>query len=143
MRMSGGPAWIRSERYDLEAIAPAGAIPPGLSSPEIEKLMMVMLQNLLATRAKLAVRATNQKEIPALTRSRFPKTGLRLLKSQTDEKGLRKRSRITPALRATASTAGWGAGFTPKRSGHDRSCGLRRELERQTCHRQDRDQGTL
>jgi len=84
MRMSGGPDWIRSERYDVEAIAPAGAIPAGLSSPEIDKLMMVMLQNLLATRTKLGVRHES-KELPAYAVT-VSKTGLRLLKSQTDEK---------------------------------------------------------
>ena len=50
----GGPEWIRSDRYDLEARA---------SGPTTEKQMMQMLQLLLAERFRLQVH-TEQREEP-------------------------------------------------------------------------------
>jgi uncharacterized protein (TIGR03435 family) len=55
-RLSGGPDWIRAERYDIEARAEKGAIAPNISSEARGQLMRSMLQSLLADRFKLAVR---------------------------------------------------------------------------------------
>ncbi len=48
-QVEGGPKWIDSDRYDLEAKAPDAAVPPG------ERQLMVMLQHLLAERFHLSV----------------------------------------------------------------------------------------
>jgi uncharacterized protein (TIGR03435 family) len=52
-QVSGGPKWLDSERYDIEAKAAGGARPT-------EKEMMAMLQRLLADRFALAVRRENR-----------------------------------------------------------------------------------
>ncbi len=62
-RLSGGPGWIRSERYDIEATAEAGAIPAGASEKVRIDKMKLMLQVLLADRFKLVIRHET-KEIP-------------------------------------------------------------------------------
>ena len=53
-RLSGLPSW--RETYDIEAKAPANAVPPGL--PEVEKRsrMQAMIRGLLADRFKLVMR---------------------------------------------------------------------------------------
>src|SRR5689334_17059623 len=63
-RLSGGPDWIRSEGFDIEAVPPEGAIPASLPVREQENRSRRMLQSLLADRFKLAVRRET-KEIPA------------------------------------------------------------------------------
>jgi uncharacterized protein (TIGR03435 family) len=55
-RISGGPDWVRSEAYDIEATAPAGAIPAGSSAKALNDKMKLMLQELLADRFKLTIR---------------------------------------------------------------------------------------
>ena len=55
-RLIGGPGWIGSERYDIEAKAEKDAIPRGLASEARKQKMRLMLQALLAERFKLAVR---------------------------------------------------------------------------------------
>ena len=54
-RLSGGPEWINSERFDIEAKAPQGVITPGLSEKSRNDKLMPMLQTLLADRFKLAI----------------------------------------------------------------------------------------
>jgi uncharacterized protein (TIGR03435 family) len=63
VRLSGGPDWIRSEFYDIEATPPKGSIPEGLSQREVEKRVYAMLQVLLEDRFKLTMHR-EQKEIP-------------------------------------------------------------------------------
>jgi len=63
-RLSGGPAWARSEKYDIEATPGTSAIPPGLSAKAREDRARVMLQALLADRFKLNVRRET-KQLPA------------------------------------------------------------------------------
>ena len=52
----GGPDWLNSERYNIEAKASAGAIPLGLPLAAREGKMKPMLQALLADRFKLLLR---------------------------------------------------------------------------------------
>jgi len=63
VRLSGGPDWIRSEYYDIEATPPKGSIPEGLSQREVEKKVYAMLQVLLADRFKLTMHR-EMKELP-------------------------------------------------------------------------------
>jgi uncharacterized protein (TIGR03435 family) len=83
-RLSGGPAWIRSERYDIEAAAEKGAIPPELPSKERDARMRSMLRTLLADRFKLTVRRET-KELPVYALV-VGKNGPKLEKSKTEEK---------------------------------------------------------
>jgi uncharacterized protein (TIGR03435 family) len=62
-RISGGPEWLRSERFDIEARAESGAIPAGAPSAERERRMRIMLQNLLADRFRLSLH-TDVRETP-------------------------------------------------------------------------------
>ena len=55
-RLIGGPGWIGSERYDIEAKAEKEAIPAGTPSEARKQKMRLMLQALLAERFKLAIR---------------------------------------------------------------------------------------
>jgi uncharacterized protein (TIGR03435 family) len=64
VRLSGGPDWIRSERYDIEATAGSGAVPAGLFAKAREGKTRLMLQALLADRFKLTVRRET-KQLPA------------------------------------------------------------------------------
>jgi uncharacterized protein (TIGR03435 family) len=53
-RLSGLPDW--RERYDIEAKAPANAVPPGLPESEKRGRMQGMIRRLLADRFKLVMR---------------------------------------------------------------------------------------
>ena len=53
-RLSGLPAW--RETYDIEAKAPANAVPAGLSGPERRGRMQGLVRRLLADRFKLVMR---------------------------------------------------------------------------------------
>jgi uncharacterized protein (TIGR03435 family) len=55
-RLTGGPDWIRGERFDIEATAEPGAIPTGASPDERDKAMHTMLRALLAERFQLKIR---------------------------------------------------------------------------------------
>jgi uncharacterized protein (TIGR03435 family) len=63
LRLSGGPEWLRSERFDIEARAEPGAVPAGMRSVERQQRMQMMLRNLLADRFKLSVH-TEIREMP-------------------------------------------------------------------------------
>jgi uncharacterized protein (TIGR03435 family) len=84
VRLSGGPDWIRSERYDIEATAEQGAIPSGASPQLLNEKMRLMLQKLLADRFKLTIRR-DVKEIPVYALG-VSKTGPKLKKSGMTEK---------------------------------------------------------
>jgi uncharacterized protein (TIGR03435 family) len=62
-RLTGGPAWLRSDRYDVEAKAGEAAIPAGLPAEAKMARMRLMLQKLLADRFKLALHRET-KELP-------------------------------------------------------------------------------
>ena len=55
-RLVGGPAWVRSDRYDIEAKAAPGAIPAGTPDGARRSQMRAMLRNLLASRFHLVLR---------------------------------------------------------------------------------------
>src|SRR5215831_13289212 len=50
--LEGGPAWIDSARYDVEAKAAVDAIPPGTSGRPLWDKTRLMLRTLLAERFK-------------------------------------------------------------------------------------------
>jgi len=60
-RLSGLPDW--SERYDIEAKAPADAVPPNLPESEKRRRMQGMIRGLLVDRFKLVMRV-EQKTMP-------------------------------------------------------------------------------
>ena len=39
MLVIGGPAWVDEQRFDVEAVAPGGAIPPGQAGPMVRTLL--------------------------------------------------------------------------------------------------------
>lgn len=55
-RISGLPQWTIEDRYDIEAKAPEGAVPPGLPDSEFRARMRAMVQTLLAGRFQMKVR---------------------------------------------------------------------------------------
>jgi uncharacterized protein (TIGR03435 family) len=82
-RLVGGPDWVRSERFDIEAKADSVALPSGLAADVKRTRMRLMLQALLADRFHLTMRR-EVKELPvyALT---VAKNGLRLPASKLGE----------------------------------------------------------
>ncbi len=83
-RLSGGPQWVRETPYDIEAKAPAGAIPAGTSAKERNTRIRLMLQALLAERFKMVVRRES-KDIPVYAIV-AGKNGPKLVKSDLSEK---------------------------------------------------------
>jgi uncharacterized protein (TIGR03435 family) len=85
-RLTGGPEWehIAGEKYDIEAVAPVGAVPPGLSEKAREDKMKLMLQSLLEERFKLKMRR-EPKEQPVYAIV-VAKNGPKLQKAKMQEK---------------------------------------------------------
>lgn len=63
LRLTGGPGWVKSEPYDIQAVAP-GMFTPGISAREREARTRLMLQTLLAERFGLVIRRETR-EVPA------------------------------------------------------------------------------
>jgi uncharacterized protein (TIGR03435 family) len=82
-RLTGGPAWIREEHYNIEATADSAAL-AGLSGVARTNRMRLMLQTLLAERFKLEVRR-EPKEIPVYAII-VAKDGPKLEKAKVEEK---------------------------------------------------------
>jgi len=83
-RLTGGPDWIRSERYDIEARAEKDAIPLGMSGVARKQMMGLMVQALLADRFKLAVRReTKEMQVFAVV---VAKDGPKMEKAKVQEK---------------------------------------------------------
>jgi uncharacterized protein (TIGR03435 family) len=59
-RLSALPDWTVRERFDIEAKAPANAIPPGLQHSEIRSRIQPMIRGLLADRFGLVMRVENK-----------------------------------------------------------------------------------
>src|SRR5205823_3988334 len=82
--LTGGPEWIRSDRFDLEATAEAGAIPSELPSQLRNDKMRLMLQSLLADRFQLSMhREVKEQSVYALV---VAKNGPKLQKAKVSEK---------------------------------------------------------
>ncbi len=84
--ITGGPAWVRSERFEVQAVIPADA--PKYSFDEFMRgdatQLEKMLQNLLAERFKLAVHRET-KEVPAYALT-LAKGGSKLTRPSADDK---------------------------------------------------------
>jgi uncharacterized protein (TIGR03435 family) len=80
-RIAGGPAWVDSERYDIEAKAPDGAMRAGEVSVRYEQ-MHLMLQSLLSERFGLKLH-TDPKEFPVYALV-VAKNGPKLQKADRD-----------------------------------------------------------
>ena len=87
-RLSPLPDWIFRERYDIEAKAPAHAIPPSLRDSEVRSRIQQMIRGLLADRFRLSMRVENK------TMSVYALTVAREVRS----------SRSRPSPRRTASS---------------------------------------
>ena len=83
-RLTGGPDWI-SEGYDIDAIAPRGSIPSGVSPKIQNQKIRLMLQTLLVDRFKLITRRET-KDLPVYAVV-VGKNGPKLTKAKVDEKG--------------------------------------------------------
>ena len=59
-RLSGLPDWTVRDKYDIEANAPANAIPDGLPEREAKHRVQQMIRGLLAGRFRLEMRAENR-----------------------------------------------------------------------------------
>jgi uncharacterized protein (TIGR03435 family) len=59
-RLSVLPGWTLRERYDIEAKAPANAVPPSLQESEVRSRIQQMIRGLLADRFRLVMRVENK-----------------------------------------------------------------------------------
>jgi uncharacterized protein (TIGR03435 family) len=82
-RLSGGPDWVRREKYDIEGTAPADAFPAGTPAKTRVQGTRLMLQALLADRFQLVMRRET-KEAPAYLIT-VAKGGPKLQKSKLTE----------------------------------------------------------
>jgi uncharacterized protein (TIGR03435 family) len=83
-RLTGGPDWARSDRYDIEATAEKGTIPEGSPTKVRAEKMRLMLQTLLAERFKLTIRSeTKEQPVYALV---VGKDGPKLQAAKIQEK---------------------------------------------------------
>jgi uncharacterized protein (TIGR03435 family) len=80
--LQGGPGWIDSARYDIDATPGSNAIPAGTSNRVLWEKTRQMLQSLLADRFKLSIRRAT-KEMPAYQLV-TAKNGAKLQKSDRD-----------------------------------------------------------
>jgi len=83
-RLTGGPDWLRSERYDIEATPEKGAIPAGATVKERNDKVHLMLQALLAERFKMVIHR-EIRELPAYVVT-VKKDGPKLQKAAVEEK---------------------------------------------------------
>jgi len=83
-RLTGGPEWIRGDRYDIEATAEEGAIPAGATVMVRDNKMRLMIQSLLADRFKMVLRREiNERQVYAVV---VRKGGPKLQKAAREEK---------------------------------------------------------
>jgi uncharacterized protein (TIGR03435 family) len=77
------PAWIDSERFDVEAVVEEGAIPERLDNAQLREKMQPLLQRLLAERFNLVIRR-EPKELPVYKLT-VAKPGAKLTESPISE----------------------------------------------------------
>jgi uncharacterized protein (TIGR03435 family) len=83
-RIFGGPDWVRSETYDIEAVPATGAFPPGTTPMVRNEKIRLMLGRLLEDRFHLDVKqSTREMPIYAVVAA---KTGLKLKPAKLNEK---------------------------------------------------------
>ena len=83
-RLTGGPIWVRTEYYDIDARPPEGALPKGLHAKEREARLKRMLQTLLTERFQLTLRReTKEMSVYAVV---VGKGGPKLKKAAVEEK---------------------------------------------------------
>jgi uncharacterized protein (TIGR03435 family) len=84
--LTGGPAWIRSDQFDVQAVMPESA--PAYTFAQFlgrrAPVLQLMLQNLLADRFKLALHR-EMKEVPVYLLT-VAKDGPKLMSSKPDDK---------------------------------------------------------
>jgi uncharacterized protein (TIGR03435 family) len=83
-RLTGGPDWLRQERYDIEATPEKSAIPAGATVKERDDKVRLMLQTLLAERFKMVIRR-EIKELPVYAVG-VKKDGPKLQRAAVEEK---------------------------------------------------------
>lgn len=83
-RLTGGPDWVRSEVYEIEATSPKDMFPESLTQTERDDRSRAMLRSLLAERFKLAARL-DPRELPVYVLT-VAKGGPKLEKADADEK---------------------------------------------------------
>ena len=83
-RLSGGPDWIGSDHYDIEAVAEKDSLPADLPPLVRDERIRVMMQRLLSSRFQLKMRRET-KEMPVYVLS-VSKNGPRLTKARFEEK---------------------------------------------------------
>jgi uncharacterized protein (TIGR03435 family) len=109
--VSGGPGWLDTERYDINATASGdfGPAPPGQLPPRAE----LMLRALLAERFQLKLRAeTQERPIFELVTTRPDKApGERLVPSKGGCLGIYAEQAPTPAMPRCPFRIGGGQGF--------------------------------
>jgi uncharacterized protein (TIGR03435 family) len=108
-RLTGGPDWIRRERYDIEAAAPEGAIPPQATARERDMILRSMLQNLLAERFQLVIHGET-KELPVYAVI-IGKRGLKLEKSGIEERDCAAGGETKGAVSCHSFDGGQGRGL--------------------------------
>ncbi|SPF53064.1 exported hypothetical protein [Candidatus Sulfopaludibacter sp. SbA4] len=107
-RLSGGPEWIRAERYDIEAKAEKDAIPLSMQDVARKQKMRLMLQTLLADRFKLVVRRdTKEMAVYAVV---VAKDGPKLEKAKVEEKDCPE-ARTTEGISCHEFIGGQGRGL--------------------------------
>jgi uncharacterized protein (TIGR03435 family) len=88
LRLSGGPEWIRSEKYDIEATAGSDNNPSVMSAKARQDMTRLRLQDLLADRFKLTVRRETR-QLPAYVVV-VAKKGPKLQKAKVEENDCRE-----------------------------------------------------
>jgi len=83
-RLTGGPDWLRTERYDIEATPEKGVIPAGATVKERNDKVHLMLQTLLAERFKMVIHR-EIRELPSYVVT-VKKDGPKLQKAAVEEK---------------------------------------------------------
>jgi uncharacterized protein (TIGR03435 family) len=82
-RLTGGPDWMRTSVYDIEATAEPGAIPVATPAAVRRERMRMMLQTLFADRFKMMIRReTRERPVYAVT---VAKGGPKLVKAAVEE----------------------------------------------------------